>query len=394
MTTGAMPEGLHAFGVFIMYLYAGVGLVALIFNVLAGVHPLARKGFSSIPSLWVIPTVAYIGLAGSSAPTAEDLRGDLIGLALLNMIALSHSLFQLAKARGLDRNDIPTEIRVLSLIQYALAFIFLNISFFGLALGHRSEWSLADEFLLSAIFSVLSILTAIGYTNHSPKHHSPKRGFAFRLAFGAYCVATPFLYLDWHGRIEESEGAALVLGVSLISTLALGVWLLTSLEWRFWTYFGHERLSKAALRLVSIVRWTGLMVGSFVFLLFAASLLVTTVFPAHRQEALDVVTGVADAVHRYRAEHGEWPSNLDQIDPATDLTYRWNKVEYVGKHKWLELDVKKPWGRPDLFYRFTLNGAMVTTAQHFLKCSSNDSQPGWRDRCTEFQPTWIDYSAE
>lgn len=242
----------------------------------------------------------------------------------------------------LKDSSIPGGLRLLALVQYVLAFIYSLVGFFRLIFpSHFQNRRVADwvihSILFSVIFSVLAILSANGYSKRSPK-----QGFKLGAALGWFCVANACLYLVWHGWYPGFDIVAPVFGVMLLALL----------NWRYRPYFGVEQRSRSYLKLRSIVRWTGLVLGSLVFIFLASSLLVTSVFPQDEKKARAVLTGVADAMKEYRVQHGDWPASLDQLDSSVDLTYRWNTVEYLPESNELWLDVRIP-NDPNLVYRLS-----------------------------------------
>jgi hypothetical protein len=239
---------------------------------------------------------------------------------------------------------IPSGLRVLVIVQGVLAFIVGNVGFLRALFRNQfqfiqvdQDWAVYD-IVFCLIFSVLAIVSAIGYINGSPK-----LGFKLGIVLGWYSVLNAGLYLFAHGWYPGIEPLA----------VAFGVPLLAFLNWRYRPYFGVEQRSRVYSNLASVCRWTGILIGSLAFIYFGGSLLTTTVFPATEEEARATVSGVADAMQEYRDRHGRWPTDLDQLDSSVDLTYRWNKVEYRSAENELWLRVSIPLEDPDMAYRLT-----------------------------------------
>ena len=318
----------------------------------------ARRALAALRRLLLLlvlaPTAYADGLGGLGALRAMVMTMAVAFCVLWIVVWALNRGYRKLSGRHQDRpvgggnwlrdKSIPLGLRILSVVQYVLAFGYALRSFITAMFpyarhnGHVAEY-LIHDIVFGAIFAALLIKVANGYIRRSRKW-----GYTAGIWLGVFALINLVVYWALHGGYFGLSGADWI-------SSSFGLILIILLALRYNDYFGAASQARTLLRGLNVLARSGAIV---IALLALTSFAYTSGSYDGASQALD---DVKDAMSLYRAQNGHWPATLEDIDPSVKHSYRFRQISYdrdeLELHLMTNVEYIGPAAGSSLIYRIS-----------------------------------------
>jgi hypothetical protein len=258
-----------------------------------------------------------------------------VGLLVLRAVNRRTRALEAASGRA-ARMRPPIGLRLLSVVQHVLAFVWALNALFRITVPSNHPNDPIYIFFAGMMFSLLALVSAEGY-----RRLSTSFGFKTGIALGWLCMIEPLVVLLWHGGWWGLQDPLTpIFGVVLLAVLGFGYRSRFGYERRIWTPKRFKWASTAAL--VSVVTLGTLATTS--------RFVMTQEFD--EEAAFAALDDLATLIEDHHTRTGSWPESLSELEEEYSAHVGWTRIAYDPEQLRLVLPVSTS-DQSDLAYRLS-----------------------------------------